>query len=286
MTTDEIGPRVRTGAGEKGTGGPGAGGRDGERGERTGHGERTGREERAGRGEPAGRDERTGREGHGGGPGAGGSPGAGDGMAGDGPPGDGPGPRRHSSWKHPSNRRRWFILFVVVLLIGVPAGYIVISAGQSRDSGQDKQARAAAEGLTAEWPPRVTRRIYEVPITGYSADVAFYETNSWNTSKLYVQFTTSENGLNLFLDRIGSAPGELDPGRVTISGKEAAEVGWHLGAGHPSASSRAVSTVPTDKEDWSGLVRNLPGPRPRLEVTVDRSNPEHPMVYVVSTVTL
>ncbi|MBQ0987927.1 hypothetical protein KBZ10_26095 [Streptomyces sp. F63] len=178
------------------------------------------------------------------------------------------------------------MLFVVVLLIGVPAGYIVISAGQSRDSGQDKQARAAARGLTAEWPPRVTRRIYEVPITGHSADVAFYETNSWNTSKLYVQFTTSENGLNLFLDRIGTGPGELDEGRITISGEEAAEVGWHLGAGHPSASSRALSAVPTDKENWSGLVRNLPGPRPRLEVTVDRSNPAHPMVYVVSTVRL
>lgn len=278
MTTEETEPRVRAGAGGESPDGPGpgSGGRD------DGHGERTGR---------TGNDGREGRDGHDGGPGAGGSPGAGDGPpgggpAGDGPAGDGPGPRRHSSWKHPSNRRRWFILFVVILLIGIPAGYIVISAGQSRDSGQDKQARAAAEGLTAEWPPRVTRRIYEVPITGYSADVAFYETNSWNTSKLYVQFTTSENGLNLFLDRIGSAPGELDPGRVTISGKEAAEVGWHLGAGHPSASSRALSAVPTDKEDWSGLVRNLPGPRPRLEVTVDRSNPAHPMVYVVSTVTL
>ncbi|MEU4890381.1 MULTISPECIES: hypothetical protein [Streptomyces] len=281
MTTEEIGPRTGAETGEDGAAHDGVA-HDGVAQDGTAHGggseppggERNGPADGAGSGgrQDGGRD---------GSPGAGGTAGAGGG-----PPGDGRGPRRHSSWKHPSNRRRWFILFVVILLIGVPAGYIVISAGQSRDSGRDKQARASARGLTAEWPPRVTRRIYEVPITGYSDDVAFYESNGWNTSKLYVQFTTSENGLNLFLDRIGTGPGELDEGRVTITAQEAAEVGWHLGAGQPSASSRALSTVPTDKEDWSGLVRDQPGPRPRLEVTVDRSNPAHPMVYVVSTVKL
>ncbi|MCC3651018.1 hypothetical protein LIX60_05900 [Streptomyces sp. S07_1.15] len=283
MTTERIGPRTGADTGGDGVthdgtahdgtvhdGTADGGGSEPPRGERNGPAD--------GAGAGSGGRQDGGRDGS---PGAGGTPGAGGG-----PPGDGQGPRRHSSWKHPSNRRRWFILFVVILLIGVPAGYIVISAGQSRDSGRDKQARASAQGLTAEWPPRVTRRIYEVPITGYSDDVAFYESNSWNTSKLYVQFTTSENGLNLFLGRIGTGPGELDEGRVTITAEEAAEVGWHLGAGQPSASSRALSTVPTDKEDWSGLVLDHPGPRPRLKVTVDRSNPAHPMVYVVSTVKL
>ncbi|WP_311765408.1 hypothetical protein [Streptomyces zingiberis] len=173
-----------------------------------------------------------------------------------------------------------------MLLIGIPTGYIVISAEQSRDSGRDKQARAAATGLTFEWPPRVTRRIYEVPITGYSADVAWYETNSWETSKLYVQFTTSPGGLDLFLGRIGAVRGDLREGTVPVADEDAAQVGWRLGAGHPSGSSHAVSTAPTARADWSGLVLDHPGPRPRLEIAVDRSNPEHPMVYVVSTVKL
>ncbi|PGH52255.1 hypothetical protein CRI70_02395 [Streptomyces sp. Ru87] len=179
-----------------------------------------------------------------------------------------------------------FTLLIVILLIGIPAGYIVVSAGQSRDSGEDKQARAAATGLTAGWPSKVTRRIYDVPITGYSADVAWYETNSWNTSKLYAQFVTSDKGLDLFLSRIDSSRSALREGRVTISEREAAEVGWKLGAGEVSDSSYALDTGATRAGDWSGMVHKQRSPEPTLDITVDFSNPAHPKVYVVSTVKL
>lgn len=187
---------------------------------------------------------------------------------------------------NPSIRRRWFTLLIVVLLVGIPAGYIVVSAGQSRDSGEDKQARAAAEGLTEGWPPKVTRRIYEVPVPGYSADVAFYESNSWNVSKLYVQFVTSVNGLERFLERVGTGRAALAEGQVTISGKEAAEVGWKIGPGTPSTSSYALDFAPTGADDWAGTVHEQVDPKPSLEITIDFSNHRHPKVYVVSTVKL
>jgi hypothetical protein len=173
------------------------------------------------------------------------------------------------SHPNPSNRRRWLTLLIVVLLIGIPAGYLVVSAGQSRDSGKDKQGKAAATGLTYDWPAKVTRRIYDVPIPPYSADVAYYESNSWKTSKLYVQFLTSNEGLDRFLRTIGSSRAALDRGRTTISAKEAAVVGWKLGAG----------------QDWAGTTHRNPRPQPQQDIAVDLSNNAHPMVYVISTVT-
>ncbi|WP_069812441.1 hypothetical protein [Streptomyces sp. TP-A0874] len=184
----------------------------------------------------------------------------------------------------PSVRRRWFTLLIVVLLIGIPAGYIVLSGAQSRQSGREKQARAAATGLTDGWPSQVARRIYDVPIEHYSADVAFYETNSWKTSKMYVQFVTSEDGLNRFLRNIGTDREALTEGKVTISEQEAATVDWGLGPGRPSASSRAASPAPTTAADWAGTTVTQPRPEPELDVTVDLSNRAHPMIYVVSTI--
>ena len=51
-------------------------------------------------------------------------------------------------------RRRALTLLIIVLLIGVPAGYLVISANQSRDSGKDKEAKYSATGLTPGWPSK------------------------------------------------------------------------------------------------------------------------------------
>ncbi|MGP3951810.1 hypothetical protein [Streptomyces sp. 7N604] len=171
----------------------------------------------------------------------------------------------------PSTRRRILTLLIVVLLIGIPAGYLAISAKQSRDSGRDKEGKAAATGLTEGWPSKVTRRIYDVPIPPYSAEVAYYETNSWKISKLYVQFVTSDEGLDRFLGRIGTSRAALDPGRVTISAREAAAVGWNLG--------------PSGAADWAGTVHKHPEPQPLQDITVDLRNKAHPKVYVVSTVT-
>lgn len=168
-----------------------------------------------------------------------------------------------------SVRRRWLTLLVVVLLIGVPVGYLVVSAQQSRESGKDKQGKAAATGLIYRWPAKVQRRIYDMPIPSYSSQVAYYETNNWNTSKMYVQFVTSATGLDTFLGSIGTSRSALEQGRITISRQEADTVGWRLGPG----------------PQWAGTVRIQPAPQPEQEITVDLHDQTRPMVYVVSTVT-
>src|SRR5687767_13584159 len=96
-------------------------------------------------------------------------------------------------------RRRFTTAVIIVLLIGIPAGYLMISAGQSRDSGKNKERKASATGLTDGWPSKVQRRIYELPIPHSSDQVAFYETNNWRTSRLYVEFRTTAKGLDAFL---------------------------------------------------------------------------------------
>ncbi len=107
-------------------------------------------------------------------------------------------------------RRRALTLLIIVLLIGVPAGDPVISAEQSRDSGKDKERKWAARGLTKAWPSKVQRHIYEVPVPRQadgegilSTKVAYYETNNWRTSRLYVQFMTTNAGLDYFFKAMG-----------------------------------------------------------------------------------
>ncbi|WPB90150.1 hypothetical protein [Streptomyces malaysiensis] len=166
--------------------------------------------------------------------------------------------------------RRWLKALVVFLLIAIPAGYLVISALQSRNGGEDKAEAASAKGLSAGYPTRVQRRIYDVPVPPYSKKVAFYETNSWKVSSLYVQFVTDRDGLDAFLAKIGTRRSALAEGEVTITGDQAKKVGWQVGAaGH----------------DWAGMVLKQKDPQPKLRITVKFDSPEHPKVYVVSTVT-
>ncbi len=166
--------------------------------------------------------------------------------------------------------RRWLKAVIVFLLIAIPAGYLVISAIQSRNGGEDKAEAASAKGLSAGYPTRVQRRIYDVPVPPHSKKVAFYETNSWKVSSLYVQFITSSDGLDSFLHRIGTGRSALDKGKVTITGAQAKKVGWQVGeAGH----------------DWAGMEFKQKDPQPKLRITVKFDNPSHPKVYVVSTVT-
>ncbi|WP_166484347.1 hypothetical protein [Streptomyces rhizosphaericus] len=166
--------------------------------------------------------------------------------------------------------RRWLKIIVVFLLIAIPAGYLVISALQSRNGGEDKAEAASAKGLSAGYPTRVQRRIYDVPVPPYSKKVAFYETNSWKVSSLYVQFVTSRDGLDSFLHKLGTGRSALDKGEVTITKEQAGKVGWQVGApGH----------------DWAGMVIKQKDPQPKLRITVKFDNPVHPKVYVVSTVT-
>lgn len=179
------------------------------------------------------------------------------------PPGD-PGPlgegRRHMI------RRRALTLLTIVLLIGVPAGYLAISAGQSRDSGRDKEAKYAATGMTEGWPSKLQRRIYEVPVPVPSDEVAYYETNNWKTSRLYVQFETTDAGLDVFLAGLGVTRDALVQDKIAISDRAQRVTGWEFGGSGP----------------WWGVVKEQRDPAPTQDVVVNMEDPDYPMVYVVS----
>ncbi len=166
-------------------------------------------------------------------------------------------------------RRRALTLLIILLLIGVPAGYLAISADQSRDSGKDKERKYAARGLTPVWPSRLQSRLYQVPVPPYAENVASYETNNWRTSRLYVQFLTSDERLDRFLAQLGTSTDELTRGEITINARDRRVVGWEF----------------TGEGPWFGLVRARKNPTPTLDIVVNRSNPRYPMVYVVSRTT-
>jgi len=167
-------------------------------------------------------------------------------------------------------RRRALTLLTIVLLIGVPAGYLVISANQSRNSGKDKEAKYSATGLTIGWPSKVQRRLYEVPIPLSSAKgVAYYETNNLRTSRLYVRFSVSNAGLDTFLKKIGTSSSKLKKDDITISERNQKVVGWVFDGRGP----------------YWGLTHEQKDPEPTLDIVVSRSNKARPFVYVVSTTT-
>jgi hypothetical protein len=166
-------------------------------------------------------------------------------------------------------RRRWLTAIIIVLLVGIPAGYLVISAEQSRDSGRDKESESSATGLRESWPSHMKRRVFEVPVPEKSTDVAYYETSNWKTSRLYVQFRTTSAGLDRFLKGVGTSRSQLDDGVVTISARDAETVGWDFSAG----------------SDWAGTTHAQKDPRPSQDITVDMTYLSRPKVYVVSTAT-
>ncbi|MFD0052451.1 sugar kinase [Streptomyces sp. NPDC015140] len=163
-------------------------------------------------------------------------------------------------------RRRALTLLTIVLLIGVPAGYLVISANQSRDSGRQKEAKYAATGMTRGWPSKLQRRIYELPVPVPSEKIAYYETNNWKTSRLYVQFQTTNAGLDAFLAGLGMDRDALEKDKIAISDRAQRVTGWNF---------RASST-------WWGVVNEQRNPAPTQDVVVDLDDPDYPMVYVVS----
>ncbi|RDD87669.1 sugar kinase [Streptomyces parvulus] len=163
-------------------------------------------------------------------------------------------------------RRRALTLLTIVLLIGVPAGYLVISANQSRDSGREKEAKYAATGMTRGWPSKLQRRIYELPVPVPSEKIAYYETNNWKTSRLYVQFQTTNAGLDAFLASLGLDRDALEKDRIAISDRAQRVTGWNF---------RSSST-------WWGVVNEQRNPAPTQDVVVDLDDPDYPMVYVVS----
>ncbi|WP_225830719.1 sugar kinase [Streptomyces sp. NK08204] len=163
-------------------------------------------------------------------------------------------------------RRRALTLLIIVLLIGIPAGYLVISANQSRNSGKDKEARYSATGLTPGWPSKVQRRLYQVSVPHPADRIAYYETNNWKTSRLYVQFRTNGAGLDSFLETMGARRDELRKDDIAISARDRKVSGW-----------RFAGTSP-----WWGLSHAQKNPAPTQDVVVNMSDPAFPVVYVVS----
>ncbi|MFF0741804.1 sugar kinase [Streptomyces sp. NPDC004111] len=163
--------------------------------------------------------------------------------------------------------RRTITAVIIVLLIGIPAGYLLISAEQSRDSGRNKEREASAAGLTVGWPSQVQRRIYQLPIPLMAQNLAYYETNNWKTSRMHVRFATTPADLDTFLKEIGTSTAALKDGDITIREHDRQTIGW----------------VFTSHRKWSGLTFEQKKPLPTLDITVDRSVPERPWVYAVST---
>ncbi|NXY94881.1 hypothetical protein HYE82_10845 [Streptomyces sp. BR123] len=163
-------------------------------------------------------------------------------------------------------RRRWITAIIILLLIGVPAGYLAVSAQQSRASGRDKAAKVGATKVRPGWPSRVQRSIYDVPIPLKAWRVGFLETNNWHTSRLYVQFAVTPDELDAFLASLGTSRSALTP-EVSVSEHDAAVAGWSWG--------------PSNR--WYGITLEQPDPRPTRDVTVDLTDPAKPRVYVVST---
>ncbi|WP_433858886.1 hypothetical protein [Streptomyces kronopolitis] len=165
-------------------------------------------------------------------------------------------------------RRPVLMALIVFLLIAIPAGYIVISAEQSRDSGEGKEAEAAATGLTNAFPSKVQQRIYNVPVPIGSTPVYYYETNSWQTSSLFVQFRTNDWGLEHYLNAIGTSTAALKKEHHTIPPGQASKVGWEF----------------DDDLPWAGATTTDRPPRPSQRIMVSYDEPGHPVVYTVSTV--
>ncbi|MFE0641843.1 hypothetical protein ACFW2Y_09595 [Streptomyces sp. NPDC058877] len=183
-----------------------------------------------------------------------------------------PAPSRTPQDKLPEDRRhmirrRWLTAVIIVLLVGIPAGYLVISAGQSRDSGRDKERESSAAGLQDNWPSLMKRRVFEVPVPSGAWGVAYYETSNWKTSRLYVQFTTTAGGLDTFLADSGTSRAALASGSVTVGARDAGIVGWTF----------------ADGTTWAGTTVTREEPRPATDLTVDLTDPAFPRVYAVST---
>ncbi|MET7285475.1 sugar kinase [Streptomyces sp. NPDC005573] len=175
-------------------------------------------------------------------------------------------PRRPPEDPRHKAKRRALTLLIIVLLIGVPAGYLVISANQSRNSGKAKEAKYSATGLTSGWPSKVQRRLYQVTVPHPADRVAYYETNNWKTSRLYVQFRTNDAGLDSFLGTMGLRSDQLVKNHITIGPRDRKVSGWDFGGPGP----------------WAGVTRRQKNPAPTQDVVVNTSDPKYPMVYVVS----
>lgn len=167
--------------------------------------------------------------------------------------------------------RSWKAYLAIALLVGIPLVYGWISTQQSRESGRDKAERAAYTDMEAGWPPRLLRRIYQVPVPGGAEYIRYYEQNSLHDSALYVDFTAPQESVDEYLETTFSRTDvrplpRLKDGLNPITPAQADEAGWDFTEG-----------------DWSGLKLKQPGERPDVSIVVNTEDPENLVVRTVST---
>lgn len=164
-------------------------------------------------------------------------------------------------------------IVAVAVLALAPTTYLVIAATQSLEGSESKERIAkAAEPLHGR-PPAVMRNIYAVPVPEQSWYKRFFETNSWQTSSLYVRFDTTPRDLDRFLRRIGTDRGELVKGVIPITRDQQKAFGWNFHGPWAAEQELAGATLRAERKG---------GPGYRLVVNLAR--PERPSVYLVSTV--
>nr|WP_202447734.1 hypothetical protein [Streptomyces sp. SID5468] len=159
-------------------------------------------------------------------------------------------------------------MVVGALLIAIPAGYGVVAGLQSRDTDGEKTLKAEMAGLVADWPARTQRSIYQVPIPYNATKVAYFESNAWRGSSLFVQFTTTGGGLDTFLAQLGTSRAGLTESGQAIPADQARRVGWTFSPGH----------------HWAGATLPRSGQAPAHRVMVNLDDPDKPAVYVISSV--
>lgn len=167
--------------------------------------------------------------------------------------------------------RSWKAYLAIALLVGIPLVYGWISTQQSRESGRDKAERAAFTDMEPGWPPRLLRRIYQVPVPGGAEYIRYYEQNALHDSALYVDFTAPQESVDEYLETTFSRSDvrplpRLKDGLNPITPAQADTVGWDFTEG-----------------DWSGLKLKQPGARPDVSIVVNTADPENLVVRTVST---
>jgi hypothetical protein len=168
----------------------------------------------------------------------------------------------------PRDVPRWARWTVLPLLVLVPAGYLAVSAAQSRESGETIQQQAATRKMSRVAPTSLQKRIYQVPIPVGARRAGFLETNSWDVSVLDVQFTTSPGGLDTFLAKVGTSRAALRGGWDAITPAQAEGPGWSF----------------SGTRTWAGIRLEQVGDKPDHAIMVDLTDDDAPRVYVVSTV--
>jgi hypothetical protein len=162
----------------------------------------------------------------------------------------------------------------VSLLVAVPLAYLVWAAVQSTGGSENKKKVAAAVHPLHGRPDLATRNIYNMPVPYRATGPSYFETNSWHTSSLYARFTTVPRGLDWFLHRIGTSRSALVEGEDPITARQQETFGWHLDG--PATARQHRAGVHLDATGKG---------KPAYNLLVNLTDPKHPQVYVVSTIT-